>query len=405
MGSLGVNLFTYGDALDLNTWSNLPYYFRRALLARDVRVQPIDLTPSTLALTGIGGLSDLRARAASLFGHDRATDVFRTKASYWLVHRNVRSAVRQHADADVNVFMTFSFSSYRYSPVPVIHYCDRTYEQHLEDRGRAVASADRAFIQVERSNLEHAALVLTTSVVCRDFIRARYTAKRVEHLKAGLNVEPIHIDAPSLIAQKEASKHILFIGRGAHKRGVDILIDAFTMFNQRQGGTYTLHIVGIGLQELPVRLQTARDDIRFYGYLDRTVAEQGQRYDQLMKSARLFVFPTRPGPIAGVIREAQLNCTPVIISGVPGTSERVAHDSNGIVARTLAPEEFAHHMGALVSDPPRWRRFALNAHLSIRDGTWSASVDRFLQLLQASGLTNASGAAAAAQGTRLRMSR
>jgi glycosyltransferase involved in cell wall biosynthesis len=168
---------------------------------------------------------------------------------------------------------------------------------------------------------------------------------------------------------------------------VDILIEAFTIFNRRHGGSYALHVVGIRPEELPPDLQAAREDVRFYGYLDRTVAGDRDLYNNLIRSARLFVFPTRPGPVAGVIREAQLNCTPVIISSVPGASERVAHDHNGILVESLEPEDFARHMDALVTDTPRWRRYAQNAHLSIKDGTWSTTAQNFLQIAEASGLT------------------
>ena len=246
---------------------------------------------------------------------------------------------------------------------------------------------DRGFIQIERDNIEHAALVLTTSEVCRDFIRARYQVKQVAHLTAGINAEPSDIDPHSLVAQKEQATNILFIGRGAHKRGVDILIKAFTIFNQRQQGAYTLHVVGIRPEELPPDLQPTREDIRFYAYLDRTIARERDLYNALLRSARLFVFPTRPGPIAGVIREAQLNCTPVIISSVRGASERVAHESNGILVDSLAPEDFARQMEALVIDTPRWRRLAYNAHLSIKDRTWSTTAQIFLEIAEASGLT------------------
>ena len=222
--------------------------------------------------------------------------------------------------------------------------------------------------------------------MCLDFIKARYKARRVAHLRAGLNVETSDVDAHGLIAQKERSRNILFIGRGAHKRGVDILIKAFTMFNQRQGGSFRLHIVGIRSEELPPDLRAGRNDVRFYGYLDRTVAEERDVYNTLVQSARLFVFPMRPGPVAGVIREAQLNCTPIIISGVPGASERVAHDHTGVLVESLEPEDFARQMDALVTDAPRWRRLAYNAHLSIKDGTWSATAQNFLQIVHASGL-------------------
>lgn len=387
MGGLTINLFTYGDALDVNTWSNLPYYFHRALLARDVHVNPINLMPAEPAITLMRRLLALRARAARGLGVELRTDVFRTRAHSWLTNRNIQSAVRQHGDADANVFMTFSFSSHRYSAVPVILYCDRTYEQHLEDTGAAVGPGDRGFIQIERDNIRHAALVLTTSAVCRDFINDRYEVKRVAHLTAGINAEPSEIDPHALIALKEHATDILFIGRGAHKRGVDILIKAFTVFNRRQRGAFTLHIVGVTPQELPPDLQPPREDIRFYPYLDRTIARDKALYDTLMQSARLFVFPTRPGPIAGVIREAQLNCTPVIISSVHGASERVAHDTTGILVESLAPEDFAHQMEALVLDTPRWRRLAYNAHLSIKDRTWSKTAQAFLEIAEASGLT------------------
>ncbi len=387
MSGFRINLFTYGDALDVNTWSNLPFYFRRALLARGVEVNAINVRPSDRALNLTDRLISLRARAASGLGVELPTEVFRTRANYRLTDRVVRRAVRQHPNADAHLFMTFSFSSYRHSPVPVIHYCDRTYEQHLEDKGLAIGWADRPFIEIERGNLEHAALILTTSEVCREFIAARYSAKRVVHLRAGINAELGEVDPPRLIAQKEAANDILFIGRGAHKRGVDILIKAFETFNRSQRGSFTLHLVGIKRQELPPELGAERNDIRFYEYLDRTVTTQRELYDTLIRSARLFVFPTRPGPIAGVIREAQWNCTPVIISSVPGASERVAHDSNGVVVDSLEPDDFARSMEALVTDLPRWRSFAHNAHLSIKDGTWSATAQRFLEIAELSGLT------------------
>jgi glycosyltransferase involved in cell wall biosynthesis len=387
MRSFKINLFTYGDSRDINTWSNLPYYFQKALIAHDVRVQPTNLSPSdSRGFYLFSHLWNLRARLAARAGLNVPSDVFRTKINYVLANNRVKAASRRYVDADLNVFMTFSFSSYRYAAVPVVHYCDRTYEHYLEDGGQIPTRRDRAFIQIDRENIENADLVLTTSEDCRQFITSRYQATRVIHLKAGLNRESADIDPHALIAQKERSKDILFIGRGVYKRGVDILIKAFTIFNQQHGGQFALRLVGIRPHELPRELQTGDKNIHCYGYLDRSVAGQLALYNQLLQSARLFVFPTRPGPVAGVLREAQLNCTPVIISNVPGTSERVMHDGTGILVDSLEPEEFARHMSALVMDESRWRRLAYNAHVSIKDRTWSKTVDTFLEIVRTSGL-------------------
>jgi D-inositol-3-phosphate glycosyltransferase len=309
-------------------------------------------------------------------------DVFRTKLNYALANARARSGSRLNARAHLNVFLTYSFSSHRYSSTPVVLYCDRTYEHYLEECARVPTSRDRTFIAVERENLERADLVLAMSELCRDFISSRYKTRRLAYLRAGINVESSDVDPRSLVARKERHTEILFIGRGAHKRGVDILIRAFMLFNEGQGGRFVLRIVGIRPDELSPELRAARSDIRFYGYLDRNVRADRDLYNALIQSARLFVFPTRPGPVAGVLREAKLNCTPVIISRVPGVDERVTHDHDGVLVDNLEPEDFARAMETLVADVPRWRRLAFNAHASVEESTWSNTARDFLAIVE-----------------------
>ena len=389
MNRFQINLFTYGNAYDINTWSNVPYFFHRALLARDLIVNPIDITPSdSFGFRLFCRWLDARSRLASPLGLNTCSDVFRTRVNYALANSRARAASQLHADAHLNVFLTFSFSSHRYSGTPVVLYCDRTYEHYLNDCARTPTARDRAFIAMERENLERADLVLAMSELCRDFIKTRYETRQLAYLRAGINVESSDIDTRALIARKERHHEILFIGRGAHKRGVDILIKAFTIFNERQGGRFVLRVVGIGPDELAPELQVARGDIHFYGYLDRNVPRERDLYNALIQSARLFVFPTRPGPVAGVLSEAKLNCTPVVISRVPGAAERVTHDHDGIVVDTFEPEDFARQMEMLVTDVPRWRRLACNAHASIENLTWSNTARDFLAIVERHGLAS-----------------
>ena len=252
-----INLFTLGDCTDPNTWSNLPYYFYQNLRAHSVDVRPIDLNPPENAVfTSFSRFMSLRARALQFVRPDYGYDVLRTRA----VPRASSIAISGRwpgstSDVDLNLFLTFSFSSYRYATAPVVHFCDRTYEHTLEDTGRAPTRNDRAFIRIDRQNIENAALVLTTGEVCADFIRSRYNARRVLCLRAGTSTDADVQDPDRLIAEKENSTDVLFIGRGAHKRGVDILIRAFTIFNERRGGAFTLHIVGVRPNELADELR------------------------------------------------------------------------------------------------------------------------------------------------------
>jgi glycosyltransferase involved in cell wall biosynthesis len=288
---------------------------------------------------------------------------------------------RAHSDADLNVFLTFSFSSRGTSSVPVVHYCDRTYEHQLEESGMRPNRRDRAFMRIDQRNIESADLVLTTNELCCDFIKQRYRPKLALCLKAGVNTDAEVGDPERLIAEKEKSTDILFVGKGAHKRGLDILIRGFRIFNERQLRRYTLHIVTPHSNELDPELCTPDPSIRFHGYLDRRVASDLKRYNDLMRSAKLFVMPMRPGPFPGVVREAQLFCTPVIISNVPGVSDLLTHDKDGLLIDSLEPSDLAWEIQRLVQDDIRWRRLARAAHHYRKNRSWEKTMEDFLKII------------------------
>jgi glycosyltransferase involved in cell wall biosynthesis len=214
----------------------------------------------------------------------------------------------------------------------------------------------------------------------------RYSAKRVVLLKAGVNTDDFDVDVDSWLAEKEKNHHILFIGRGVYKRGVDILLRAFSIFNACNMGRFTLHVVGVHPSELPQEVRPDPATVRFYPYLDRNVPDQRHLYNELLKSARLFVFPMRPGPLPGAARQAQLNCTPVIMSNFSNAHDIVSHGRNGLLVESLEPGDYAAQMHNLLSDAGQWRRLARGAHASANGVTWSNTARSFLELLDTTGL-------------------
>jgi glycosyltransferase involved in cell wall biosynthesis len=380
-----VNLFSPGDCRDINTWSGLPYYFARSLQARAIDVRPHSLVPA-VGLPALRRSMEAKARAIRLVRPDYTYELFHTPAYRLLVNRQVRSIVRQRGDVDLNVFLTFSFSSRTFADVPVVHYCDRTYEHYLEESGRSPTRSDRVIMDIDRQNIESADLVLTTGQHCLDFIRSRYTPKRAFCLRGGISADGDVADPERLIADKEHSTDILFIGRGAHKRGVDILIEAFTLFNTRRRNPFTLHIVGVGRDELPEALRARDPAIRFYDYLDRSDPADLAVYNNLIRSAKMFVMPMRPGPFPGVIREALLHCTPAVVSNVIGNPEILMHDRESLLVDSLDPPAFADAMARLADDRELWRRLASTGHLLLRGRTWSNTIDRFLDIVHECGV-------------------
>ncbi len=304
--------------------------------------------------------------------------MLRVPSFHRLVNFHLAKTCRAFQDADLNLFLTFSSSSYRYSNVPVALYCDRTYEHHLEEQGIRPGYVDRCLIRMEKRNLQNARYVFSLNQACIEFIRDRYGVQSSILLNAGINLSEDESPGPdALIARKEAARKILFVGRGYYQRGVDVLLKAFLRFNEKFSDPFTLHLVGITDSELP----EPQAHVICHGYLRKDDPGQYREYIDLLASARLFVFPMRFGPIAGVLREALWMCTPVILADVPNAPDRVQDGKNGILAARAEPEEIARHMGDLVANQQLWRRMAAYARESVRDQTWDATIDRFLRVI------------------------
>src|SRR5262245_1449445 len=209
-----VNVFTIGESRDVNTWSNLPFYLCAAL-ERQVNVRRINLLPDRSRARDILRWMS-RLWALSTASH---VDTFRTLLDYRLIERRIAQVSPSFAPTDLNLFLTFSFSSYRTSQTPVVHYCDRTYEHYLEEHGKQPTPSDRYFIEQEKENLRNASFVFATNQLCRDFIRERYGIARVVLLWAGINDQSTSFSDPAvLIREKLHSKEVVFIARDAYRR-------------------------------------------------------------------------------------------------------------------------------------------------------------------------------------------
>ena len=380
-----INLFCWGDSNDINTWSNVPYFFARGLTSRDVEVRRFNLIPDDGFIhRSLSFINRQRNRAASLLGL-RRRPMFRIPSVHRMVNSNLAKSWRELQDADLNLFLTFSFSSCRYSTVPVAHYCDRTYEQQLEEEGIRPTLVDRWFIRREKRNLQNARYIFSFNQACLDFIRDRYGIQSVALLRAGINLHRDDFpDANALIAGKEAVRNILFVGRGYYQRGVDVLLKAFGRFNAELSEPFTLHLVGVTDNELP----EPQAHVICHGYLRKDDPAQYREYIDLLASARLFVFPMRFGPIAGVLREALWMCTPVILTNVPNATDRLQDGKNGLLADKADPEEIVRCMSALVANDGVWRRMAAYARESVRDETWHSTIDRFLHVVGGGGASS-----------------
>jgi glycosyltransferase involved in cell wall biosynthesis/predicted metal-dependent phosphoesterase TrpH len=165
---------------------------------------------------------------------------------------------------------------------------------------------------------------------------------------------------------------VLYAGRLAREKGVDLLADAFLAARAlcaHQGGPQ-LHLVlaGGGPEEAMLR-QRLGDQATFLGWLE------GEDLASAYASADLFLFASRTDTFGQVILEAQASGLPVIAVGEGGPAALIKDGETGL----LRPAEAGALAGAIVGlagDPLGRGRLVHAALASVRGRTWEAAFGR-----------------------------
>jgi glycosyltransferase involved in cell wall biosynthesis len=374
-----INIFSVGDANNINTWSNLPYFFTKAFRDEGVNINLLNIEPDQrlkrVYKYSIGIVLNVFMRVT---GNNFRFVYYRSSINNYITNRNIKNFCKKHPEADCNIFLTFSFSSWKYSDIPVIHYCDQIYEEVLINRNLIPNVFEKKIIKREINILRNASYVYSTGLNTIKLIQSKYLLNNSMELgyRINLDIENISIDHKEIFELKKQSRIILFIGKSFHERGVDILLEAFKIFNSRMKYQYQLHIVGPVAKEIK---KNCYPNLVLYNYLNKGIESEYNTYLDLLKKARMQVYPIRFGPIPGSSFEGNLFFTPSVITNIHELDKEIRNYENGILINDLDPQSFANAMYELATDNDLWYKLALNAHESVKKFTLKAMAQSIIR--------------------------
>lgn len=129
----------------------------------------------------------------------------------------------------------------------------------------------------------------------------------------------------------DRQKEFLFVGQLIHRKGVDVLLDAYRLYRQ-SGGTWNLRILGNG----PMSEQCKGDGIIFEGF------SQANATAQKMREARCLVLPSREDHWGTVVCEAAASgCLLITSRWVGATEDLVKTGINGWVIHQMSKKALA----------------------------------------------------------------
>ncbi|MDP3685558.1 MAG: glycosyltransferase family 4 protein [bacterium] len=211
--------------------------------------------------------------------------------------------------------------------------------------------------------------------------RDRFPLRRVELIPPG--IEPAEFTARRenpLSRRGLADKRvILFAGRLAHAKGLDLVLRALPNIVREIPAAH-LAIAGedFGEQESLQRLAESLGVFRAVTWLGKLPREELLAAYQ---HASAFVFPSRYEAFGISVLEAQAAGCPVVAANASALPFLVSDGDTGLLSRPEDPAHLAAAVLRLLNDRPLVERLARNGRTrALRDFTWDRSIEKLRTL-------------------------
>lgn len=154
---------------------------------------------------------------------------------------------------------------------------------------------------------------------------------------------------------------IIYIGWVIKTKGVEELLSAFHVFNQRHGHAYTLELIGPGESDYIQGLKEVSDieNVIFTGEIGHNEAMMR------LASASVFILPSYTEGFPNVVLEAMALKKCIIATNV-GALPEVLDDNAGIIINSKSAEEILNALER-TEDRKLRERLAENAYIKVND--------------------------------------
>jgi len=177
-----------------------------------------------------------------------------------------------------------------------------------------------------------------------------------------------------ILSMDEKTPILLYVGRIAPEKGLNVLIKAVKILNQSHT-QFKLVMVGDGPDR--ERLTKANiDNVVFLGY------KTGSELQDIYASADIFVFPSTTETFGNVILEAMSSGLPIVAARAGGVKDNVIDMYNGITFTPDNPMEMTGAIQKLVDDQGLRSQLSINAASYALTKTWDGVFDSFFARLQ-----------------------
>ena len=174
---------------------------------------------------------------------------------------------------------------------------------------------------------------------------------------------------------KKTYNKIISVGRLEEEKGFDDLIDIFNIIT-REHKSWNLDIFGEG--SLKDSLQKKINDL---GLQDKVEIKPFQyNIQSVLQKADIYVLPSRTEAFPMVLLEAMECGLPCISFDLPGPTEIIKDNEDGLIVKSRDINDFASKISLLIEDDKKREKYAIKAKENIKRYSLDNIVDRWNDL-------------------------
>ncbi len=359
---LARELASIGCQVDVFTRTHDPDEPRIFPVGDGARVVHLEAGPADSTLDDLHQYTSAFAEAVIRFQQDEGVEYNLIHSHYWL---SGVVATKLAGRWNIPHFATF-------------HTLARTKQRARAGERESVTRA-----HAEQQIISSADSVVVSTQIEKDDITKLYQVNGtpIEVIPPGVDTtmfQPADTHAARQHLGLPEKRMILYVGRIEPLKGLDILLRAVALLNDRTGTR--LLIVGGSLEKDAEidRLKTLADDLDISGIVDFTGSISQQQLPAYYNAADVFVLPSWYESFGLVALEAMSCGTPVVVSRVGGLTSFIEHGKTGYLVPWRCPDAFARCLETLLENPALRQAMGGAARNRAKGMSWAAMAKKIL---------------------------
>jgi glycosyltransferase involved in cell wall biosynthesis len=221
--------------------------------------------------------------------------------------------------------------------------------------------------------------VIVNSGFMQKYVSQFYDANRIRLIPNGVKINEIR-NAKKTSLEGEIS--LLFVGKLIPIKGLDLLLEAFSILKRSTTKDVRLYIAGTGSHESEYRSLASRLNIeKWVNFLGQVPLSECY---SLFKSCSIYVIPSRFESASMALLEGMAAGAPIVATDTGGNGE-IAKSMRNCLLTKIEPQDIAEKITFLIDSPNERKTFSENNIKDSESYSWeniaSSHVDLYNSLI------------------------